>query len=321
MSAFLKSVKADLLDRRMLPLVAIVGVVLVAAVAYALLGGGSAGSPKLASIPVGTGTPTGLTVSQSNATEAAVSETTDGTSVQHHGVARNPFKPLPEAKAKTASSTSSQPSSSPASSSGSSSSSSPTPKSAESSTPPAPKKPAAPAKPKTVYHVAVLFGELPAGTSPQSAQLTPYENVKLLSPFPASGQALVVFRGVTAGGKSATFTLVGEAILSGQGTCLPSATQCEAVDLQPGQAEQLQYVPAGGAAVTYELRVVTIASEKATGAAVKRVLGEESKVGRSLLGHDGLQAVPFMHYSSQPGVLVFSSHHAFASRAHSSRHR
>ena len=61
--------------------------------------------------------------------------------------------------------------------------------------------------------MAVEFGQLPVtDTTP----LTPYENLKLLTPLPSSTQALIVFRGVTAGGKSATFTLVGEAILHGE---------------------------------------------------------------------------------------------------------
>ena len=42
-----------------------------------------------------------------------------------------------------------------------------------------------------------------------------------------------MFRGVTAKGRSATFTVVGEAILTGAGTCLPSPLQCAAVDLKP----------------------------------------------------------------------------------------
>ena len=45
MNNFLNSVKADLLDRRLLPIVALVGLGLLAALAYAILGGGSAAAP------------------------------------------------------------------------------------------------------------------------------------------------------------------------------------------------------------------------------------------------------------------------------------
>ncbi|HYM55839.1 MAG TPA: hypothetical protein VES97_10780, partial [Solirubrobacteraceae bacterium] len=175
-------------------------------------------------------------------------------------------------------------------------------------------KPSAPAKPTTVYHVAVLFGVVPAGMLPAEAQLTPYENLKLLRPLPSAKQPLVVFRGVTSGGKSATFTLVGEAILHGAAACLPRASQCQAIDLKPSQSEQLEYLAPNGEVVTYELRVVSIVAGKASAAGVKTVLRSESKAGRELLRRAGLVAVPGLHYS-QVGVLAFAAHRAFGAHA------
>jgi hypothetical protein len=321
MTDFLNSLKADLLDRRLLPVVAVVVVALVAAIAYVALGGGSTIAPKAAVASAPASTAPGLAATQTTP-ETAVAEVTSGTAVQHKGSAHDPFTPLPEAKAKTAttptaasqSGAASSTSSGSASTSGTSTSSSSTP---SSSTPSTPAKPAAPAQPKTVYHVAVLFGMLPTTVTP----LTPYENLKLLTPLPSATQPLLVFRGVTAGGKSATFTLVGEApILHGQGACLPSALQCEALDLQAGKSEQLEYLSASGQTAIYELTVVGIVSSKASAAAVKNLLHGESKVGRELLGHDGLTSIPYLHYSSQMGVLVFAGHGAFAARAHAAGH-
>jgi hypothetical protein len=310
MSEFLSSIKADLLDRRMLPLVAIVAVLLVGAIGFVVFGG-SGSSTHAVAASTGSVTVGGLTTSPATH-EQAVAETTNDTAAQHGGNAHNPFTPLPTPKAKTASSASSvssTASSTPASGSTSSGSS------ATSPSEPAPATPATPAKPKTSYHVAVLFGIVPVGETAQTVQLTPYENLKLLTPLP-SNQPLVVYRGVTAGGKSATFTLVGEAILHGNGTCLPSASQCQAVDLQPGQAEQLEYLPPSGQTVTYELRVVTIASFKASAASLGNVLRGESKSGRALLRRNGLLSLPFLRLSSQPGVLVFAAHPASAASAH-----
>jgi hypothetical protein len=317
MSEFLSSVKADLSDRRLLPLVALVTLALVAAVAYAVLGGGSSAATPTAALSPGTVTPSGVAISQATH-EKAVAETTGGVSQQRQGSVRNPFTPLPEAKLKTAtpaattsaSATSGTSNSTGPSSSGTGSGSSSS--GSGGSSPATPSAPATPAKPKTVYHVAVLFGALPAGVTPQTAQLTPFENLKLLAPLPSAAQPLLVFRGVTVGGKSATFTLVSEAILHGQGVCLPSTTQCEAIDLRSGQTEQLEYVSATGQPVTYELRIVSIHSSKASSAAVKNILRGESKAGRELLGHAGLDAIPDLRYSSQAGVLVFASHRAFA---------
>jgi hypothetical protein len=323
MTDFLKSVKADLLDRRMLPLVAVVAVALVAAVAYVVLGGSSSTTtPASAVATPPAATSTGIAATQASP-EKAVAEVTSGTSAQHRGSARNPFTPLPEKKAKaatasgtSASSTSSAGSSNSSVGSGSGSSSSSSGASTP-ATPAAPVTPSTPAKPKTVYHVAVLFGALPVTTTP----LTPYANLKLLTPLPSSAQPLLVFRGVTAGGKSATFTLVGEApILKGEGACLPSASQCEALDLQPGKAEQLEYLSPSGQTISYELQVVSIASSKASSAAFKDSLSHESKAGRELLRHAGLTSIPYLHYSAQMGVLVFAGHSSFGTGAHAAAH-
>jgi hypothetical protein len=313
MNDFLSSLKADLMDRRLLPLVGLVAAGLVAALAYTVLGGGSSAAPTttLASNP--TSTSAGIAISQTTP-EKAVAETTNGTAAQRSGKVHNPFTPLPEPKAKKAVASKAS------SSSSSSSSTSTHPSSSSSSGGASPATPAKPSKPSTVYHVAVLFGELPAGTTAATAQLTPYENLKLLAPLPSVKLPLIVFRGVTVGGKSATFTLVGEAILHGNATCRPNASQCEAIDLLPGQSEELEYMQPSGQLVTYELRIVSIVSSQASSAAVKDILGDESKAGRELLRHAGLDAVPGLRYSAQQGVLVFAGHPAFGAHAHAAAH-
>ena len=127
---------------------------------------------------------------------------------------------------------------------------------------------------------------------------------------------MIVFRGVIAGGKSATFTLVGEAILRGSAKCLPSASQCQAIDLKAGQSEELEYVPLGGSAITYLLEVVKITPSTASAAAARRAFGGESKSGLELLRSHGLASLPGLRYSDDKGVLVFAAKHAFAARAH-----
>jgi len=124
-------------------------------------------------------------------------------------------------------------------------------------------------------------------------QLTPYENVGRLTPLPSSKQPLLVYMGVTTGGKSATFTVVGEVILRGKAICLPSASQCQTIELKPGQSEELEYAPPGGqAAETYELQLVSISSSKASSARVARLLHAELKAGRELLLRAGLSLAP-----------------------------
>jgi ABC-type iron transport system FetAB permease component len=177
-------------------------------------------------------------------------------------------------------------------------------------------KSSTPAEPKTVYHVAVLFGIAAPGTPPENVQLKSYPNLKRLRALPSAKAPLVVFRGVTAGGTDATFTLVGEAILHGAATCIPSASQCQAIDLKPGQTEELESLPANGAPITYRLELVSITSSSASAAAARRAFHEESKPGRDLLRRIGLVALPGMHYSKVKGVLVFGGHPALAVRVH-----
>jgi hypothetical protein len=327
MTDFLSSVKADLLDRRMLPILALVGVALLAALAYAVLGGGSTSSTPASSVsPAPVKPVSGIAVSQApTATGQPVAETTSGLAHRSAGSIRNPFAPLPGAKAATAASTATAGSTKSASSGSGSTSSASTTTSPESSggsqgaggtAPAEPKKSSGHARPQTVYHVAVLFGIAPAGTPTLSAQLTPYDNLKRQQPLPDAKQPLIVFRGIIAGGKSATFTLVGEAILRGSAACLPSASQCQAIDLKVGQSEELEYIPLGGAAVTYQLQVVSITSSKASASAASRSFKGGSKTGLQLLRHAGLTALPGLRYSAAKGVLVFAGRGAHAARAH-----
>jgi hypothetical protein len=330
MSAFLNSVKADLLDRRIAPLVAVGVVALLAAVGYVAFGGGSSSpTPATGSTPALSAAAGGIAVSQPT-TSKAVAETTNGVAEQRQGASRNPFAPLPSVArlqaaetAKTASATSvatsppSSSTSSASSSTGSGSGSVTQPKSEPA--PSTPTKPATPAKPQPGYDVAVLFGVIPPETPAESAQLTPYENIKLFTALPSAQLPLIAYRGVTAKGKSATFTLVGEVILHGGAVCLPSASQCQAIGLKAGQTEQLEYLTPGGQAITYELRIVSISSKSASAASVKDLLGDSSKAGRELLSREGLMTLPGLRYSSQAGVLVLAGHPAFTAHS-SSRH-
>jgi hypothetical protein len=332
MNELFAQIKADLTDRRLLPIVAAVCALLVAAIAYALLGGGGGGSSTpLRPTPVPSGLPPGIAVTGATAAKA-VAETTDGYKEQKQGTARNPFIPLAgpapasaAANAATAPATSS--SSAPSSSSSASTTSTET-SSSSSSSEPSKSGGSGTGKPKskvkTVYDVAVKFGELPPGTTPEQAKLTEYKKLKLQTALPSTKQPLVVFRGVTAHGASATFTLVGEAILTGTGACLPSPQQCQAVDLKPGEIEQLDYLAPNGQTTIYELRVLTIESHLAVASRAKASAARRqadsaswgvSKTGEKLLRKAGLFALPFLRYSSDPGVLVFAppskhEHHA-----------
>jgi hypothetical protein len=277
----------------------------------------------------------GIAVTAAASTKTPVAETTSGAAEQTAGgAARNPFKPLPGVKGATTAATPAAASPAPASGSaaggesgsgseGSSSESTSSGGSGAESNSRSGGKPQK--KASKAYKVSVLFGTAPAGTPALSAGLNSYDDLKRQQPLPSATQPLIVFRGVVAGGKSATFTLVGEAILRGSAACLPSASQCQAIDLKEGDTEELEYVALGGTAITYELHVVKIESIKAKAgqlakaaklASVADVSGLESKAGLRILREYGLTAVPGLRYSRDGSVLVFrGTDHPFAARA------
>ena len=338
MNAFFSSLKADLFDRRLTPLLALLGVALLAAIIYAAIGGGSSSVPA-ASAPVAAPKASGIAVTAAASTKTSVAETTSGAAEQTvGGPARNPFQPLPGVKSAPAAAPASASGSSAggssasggtasggtsgesgSSSEGSSSGGSGSETKSQSGGTQQQKKAS------KAYKVSVLFGTAPAGTPALSAGLNSYEDLNRQQPLPSATQPLIVFRGVVAGGKSATFTLVGEAILRGSAACLPSASQCQAIDLKEGETEELEYVPLGGTAITYELHVVKIeaikakagrAAKAAKTASVTHVSGFESKAGLRILREYGLIAVPGLRYSRDGSVLVFrGAEHSFPARA------
>jgi hypothetical protein len=286
----LSSLKSDLLDRRLLPVLVLLGAVFLAAVAYAVLGGkGSSPTPPpvaVAAVPSATSTGPTLPVSQAPADpNAAVSETTEGARYQHRSGSHNPFAPLPGAKPKSVATTPATSStSSSTSQSGSSSSTTTTSGSgAGGTTPAAPvePEPSKPHKRHPVYIVDGLYGLTPT-TAGQLSQLTPYANLKRLEPLPSSSDPRIVFAGVSATGQGAIFTLGGEAILNGQGACLPSSTQCEAIDLGVGKTEEFGYLEADGQTAAYELKVVSIEKRQASTASAAR-LNRRDRAGLALM--------------------------------------
>jgi hypothetical protein len=324
---FFSSLREDLLSKRMLPFLVVLGVVLVAAVAYAVLGGGSStpAKPVSASVPTGASAAVGdVAVSQAPANpNQPVSETTEGTSKQHHGVAHNPFTPLPGAKTASSSTTkSSTASSSPSPSTTPSAGSTPSAPSSGGTTP----KETTPAKLKVYvhYHVTAQFGVVPAvaeGAPAQPAQLKTYKDMALDEALPDKANPQLVFLGVVLRtGKEALFGLAGAAILHGSGSCQPSATQCQAVDLQVGQSEQLEFVEVDGSTVTYELKLVGIdkTTSTASSARVRDAFRAQAKAARELARRAPKLAE--LRYSPWGGGFVFAGHPAFAVHAHVARH-
>jgi hypothetical protein len=328
MSAFFGSIASDLRDRRFLPILIVLGVALVAALAYAVLGGGSSSSSTpapTASSPGPAGKVGAIAIVKAPETSAsqAVAETTSGSPRHGSGAPRNPFKPLSSPKTSPASTASSASSTGPSSSSGSptSGSTSSGSGSASSGSEPAPSKPSAPAKPKYYvhFHTTVQFGLVPAspeGAPAQPAQLKTYPNMVLNEPLPSKTEPQLVYLGVTVKtGKDAAFGLTGEAILKGGAVCRPSPSQCEAIELQAGQSETLEVIDATGQAKTYELKLVSIEKTVSASASAARVTAKAA----AAVDRNGALRASGLRFSPGRGGLVFIGRRAFV--AHAARHR
>ena len=321
---FFTALKDDLLDRRLLPVLLVVGVALVAAVAYAVHSGGSSTPVTPVASSTGASSPVaGVAVSQAPVNpNRPVSETTNGTSKQHGGNARDPFTPLAAAKkvssaASSGTSTTSTPSTTSSSGSGTSTSS------AGGATPTAPKE-TTPTKPKVYihYHVTAQFGVVPVvaeGAPPQPAQLKTYKNLALDEPLPDKANPQLVYLGVVLStGNDAVFALTGEAILHGSATCKPSPTQCQAIELQVGHPETLEVLEPNGTSVTYELKLVSLTKSVSTASTARAhaALRTQAKAMRELTRR--APKLSELRYSPWGGGLVIAAHPAFA--AHAARH-
>jgi hypothetical protein len=325
MNKFLDSLKSDLLDRRLLPLLGLLGVGLIAAIAYAALAG-SGSSATTTSAATAASTPAaGIAVSAVKTEgEPGSGETTSG-EAKSSGATHDPFARGGAAKSASTSSPASTPASSGSESAsttpgGSTSGSSESGSGSKSSSPSnggesSPAKPAPkPKQPRTSYEVNVLFGATTAGTPALSANLQTFTGLQRQQPLPSAKDALVVFSGVMAGGKSATFTIVGEVILRGAATCLPSAEQCQAIELKEGQTEELEVGQPGTTPSVYELYVLAVKQSTSSVAAAAASSGQ-SKSGLQVLRDAGVPTLPGLRYSTAKGVLVFASDRAFAARA------
>jgi hypothetical protein len=336
MSDFFNSLKSDLLDRRFLPFLALLGVALVAAIAYAVLGaGGSSTSPTPpASSAPAAGTSAAVAITQAPASSnQAVAETTSGASQQHAGKARDPFTPLPggakQASSTGTGSTGSTKGSSSSSSSASSTSASSAPGSGKSTsstggspTTTTTPKPTTPAKPRYYihFHVTAQFGVVPPsveGAPPAPAQLRTFPDMALNEPLPGKENPQVVYLGVVLStGKDAVFGLTGEAILHGSATCKPSPTQCQAIELQAGQSETLEVLGSTGQPVTYELKLVSIAKSESSASAAN---AHAASLAQAKVDRNGALRRSGLRFSPGQGGLVYIGRPAFG--AHAARRR
>jgi hypothetical protein len=154
------------------------------------------------------------------------------------------------------------------------------------------------------------------GEPAQPAQLKTYTDMDLDEPLPGKQNPQLIYLGVVLHtGNDVLFGLTGEAILHGSATCKPSATQCQAIELQVGQSETLEVLEANGAPVTYELKLLSIdkSISSASTARVHDAFRTQAKVARELSRR--APKLSELHYAPLSGGLVLAARPAFAGRS------
>jgi len=336
--AFLRSLRADLIERRLWPLLVVAAAGLVAAVV--LIGNGSsATTTPPPTMPAG-----GLSVADEGPalspvppnSNAAIAETANGSLFQRQGGAHDPFtlQPATVCGCTTASKTSASSPASGSSASGSSSSGSsgssggssvptPTPSTPtpSSPTPSAPSTPPS-SKPKkaTTVDADFRFGLVPASASATGAtgpsgttdltvspsNLQEYSTPKLNTPLPDADSQILSLVGATSGGTELRFAVQQELFINGPGTCVPSPTNCQDIDLAPGDIETFQYDSPTLGLVTYELAVVAVNGNTSASTASVR---HGTRLPATAIVHAGPihgQAVPVPLISDQVSALMLS---------------
>jgi hypothetical protein len=153
------------------------------------------------------------------------------------------------------------------------------------------------------YRVDLRFGK--------DGKLTARDDVARLSPLPSAADPFFVFMGVLADGKTALFLVSSDAESTGDGTCKPSPTDCQRVEMQAGETEFFDVTTPDGAVVQYQLDLVRVARIESDSPAVAAgARSRESGDGRQVLRHaiDTKQVdVDGIAYSRDLGVLVPSA--------------
>lgn len=315
--SMLRSIRADLLNPRILPVLIALSLALVGAVAYLALGGSSAATPPP---PVSSGTGStapgeGPSVTQvpANAKDA-IAETTSGSQYQRQGPSRDPFKSLVKPAASTAAtkatSTSSGQAASGTANSGSSSAKPGSSGSSQSTSTTAP-APAAttPAKaaPKPTHTglTSTQAYEVSLSLTSQGGSLNAVDPLERLSVLPSEPQPLLVYLGVLKGGHRALFVVQPGTAVSGPGGCTPGPTDCEILSLAEGQIETIATHTDSGVSNVAMFAVTAIKVKDYSSAdAAKRARREVSATGKTLIDSSTLPALSLFEYRPAVGAVV-----------------
>lgn len=248
----LRNVWTDLVEKKLWPVAVVLLLALVAVPVVLGRGGGEDNAAAPAPAPTAGGTAAQLRTAGGSAGPQAAQVSLDTTLTegeQHRkGAVRDPFKALHGGSGKAATTTAPAaptptptPTATPSAGGGTGGTVDVTPsKDAPSTDTPAPAttpKPPAKPNPLDLYRVSIRFGE--------AGDLTTRKDIARLTPLPSSQFPFFVFLGVLQDKKTAVFLISSDVKATGDGTCRPSKTNCQTIELEGGDTEFFDYSPSG----------------------------------------------------------------------------
>ncbi len=125
-----------------------------------------------------------------------------------------------------------------------------------------------------------------------------------LSPLPSATNSLIEYLGVLRSGRAAAFLVNPATVVGGPGKCLPRPSNCQVLELKPGQLEVLSVRSSGGPVVQGTVavtawRVVTHSSP----AAARQVRARAVKQGQTLVTQSAQPALTDVVYSIAQGAV------------------
>jgi hypothetical protein len=161
-----------------------------------------------------------------------------------------------------------------------------------------PAQPAVRKKAYELYQLKIRFG---ATSSDDLAN----RSVKRLTALPAMANPVLVYLGLKKDLKTAVFLVDANTLVVGDGTCVPSPTNCQNLELKKGQTAFIDVLGEGGASTAqYQLDYVKVLKRTTTDAKAARAARRAVAKG----GRDALRAnisrVNGWDYDAESGVLV-----------------
>lgn len=157
-------------------------------------------------------------------------------------------------------------------------------------------------KPKSTgpsYTVDLRFG--------QADSMKTLKDVTRLTPLPSASSPFFVYLGAKGGGKTLVFLVSSDAKATGDGTCKPSKSNCETIELQAGDTEFFDLTTADGVQ-QFQMDIVKIEKSGSGSGSSGKVARRASKADRTLLRKvlDGRAAhlMGSYRWDAKRGVLV-----------------